>query len=251
MRILKRCKTKSGIIRGYIVEDNSKTLYLSIQDAILNKDKITNAVLLKNGDFRAKRGESIETIVDSSNLNSKLVHNYIDIKKLKDFSKKKDLDDVIDDIVEKYKITNIADDDGESVVYIAEALYDDYDLEMANYEAYIEEGMDARLLIELRKSACLRMSTDNYDFYTGHKNLNTAKEVDEYRTKYMQTFNKDYVGLNWQYWIVIRRFWGAKANYFNVDYESCFADGDYRKQTTVEQYKEQFKANYAWHPGIL
>ena len=38
------------------------------------------------------------------------MHNYIDCNKLKDFSKKKSFDDVVEDVSIKYKITNILED---------------------------------------------------------------------------------------------------------------------------------------------
>lgn len=157
------------------------------------------------------------------------MHSYIDIKTLKDFSKKKSLDDVIDDIEKKFSITNITDDDGESLVNISEALYCDYVLQMANYESYIEPNMDARLLMELRKSACLNWAPEYYDFYEGHKNLDTAKEVDKFRTAYIQKLNPEYTGLNWQYWSIIRRIWGKKVYLFmlNMKVVLQMATGDW------------------------
>lgn len=81
-------------------------------------------------------------------------HKYIDPKLVKKFTKKKTLNKVIKDLVEKYKITNIYDDEiGRCCWLIANALYNDYIIGRANYEAYIEVGMDARMLMELRKSA--------------------------------------------------------------------------------------------------
>lgn len=68
MKILKRHRTEHGTVCGYTVTDGNITSYISVADAIKNKDKITNAVLLKNGEFRAKKGETIETVVDYSYL---------------------------------------------------------------------------------------------------------------------------------------------------------------------------------------
>ena len=174
------------------------------------------------------------------------MHKYIDISKLRDFSEKKNFDSIMNDIVNKYKITNIAEDDGESLVYLTEALLNDYENEITNYESYIEVGMDARLMMELRKNACLKMAPKLEYFYAEHHNLNTVKEIADYRTKFLQSLNKEIIGLDWEYWIIVRRCWGRKAKDFIVDYESCFADGDWRKEHTVEEYKQQFLENYKW-----
>lgn len=65
----------------------------------------------------------------------------------------------------KYKITNVAQYDDEDALYaICEALYDDYTNKMANYESYVEVGMNARIMMELRKSVVFPVGHVYYDF---------------------------------------------------------------------------------------
>lgn len=112
---------------------------------------------------------------------------------------------------------------------------------MANYEAYIERGMDARLLMEIRKSAVLPMAENLYDFYTGHGSLETVEEVKNFRINYLKkVVIEDYCDENWQYYLLVKMTQLGRAKYFAFDFESCFADGDYRKQTYLEDYKRGF-----------
>lgn len=168
------------------------------------------------------------------------MHTYIDTTKLRNFTEEKTYDSIWEDIEDKYKITNIWDDEGESMHYIVEALYEDYIDKLANYESYIEEGMDARLLMELRKSAILNFDSSLYSFFEGHKNCNTAKEVDEYRTKYIHAINEEYTGEPWKYYYLVLFSIGMFMRGFCFDYEPCFADGDYRKQVRPEECEEAY-----------
>ena len=169
------------------------------------------------------------------------MHKYIDTTKLRDYSKRKTFNKVKSDIVEKYKITNIDDDyDQESLYYICKALYDDYTLQRANYEAYIEKGMNARMMMELRKSAVIPMSEELFDFYDMHKTCETVEDVKELRTKYFKFLCDDYIDANWQYDILVLSFLKRKHKGFYFDLEECFADGDPSKQTGPEDYKRDF-----------
>lgn len=167
------------------------------------------------------------------------MHSYINPALVKNFSKKKTMESVLDDVLNKYKITNILDDeDGEASWYICKALYDDYEIGRANYEAYIEEGMNARMLMELRKSAVFFVSEDgNKYFYTGLGVCETWQEVREFRKKYFQQYNEDYQELDWQYYYLVKTVCGKFSKDFYFDYEACFADGDWRKETKVEDYE--------------
>ena len=123
------------------------------------------------------------------------MHSYINPSLVKDFSKKKEFTDVCNDIENKYKITNILDDDGESAYYLAEVLFDDYEVKRCNYEAYIEEGMDARMLMELRKSAVFFIADgDDTYFYTGLKDCNTWQEVRQFRINFFKRIMKNRIG---------------------------------------------------------
>lgn len=164
----------------------------------------------------------------------------IKIEQLQEYENIITLDDVIEDISENYKITNIADDNNESLYYLSKALYDDYVMRRANYKAYIEKDMDARLLMEIRKSVILPMDKELYDFYEMHSNCNNAEQVKGIRKKFLKFLNNEYEDYNWQYYYLVINFLRSKAKNFIFDYESCFADGDYRKQTNIEDYKRDF-----------
>ncbi len=166
---------------------------------------------------------------------------HINIDKLWDFKEKKDFDSVWDDIVDKYKITNIwDDDDGESVYWIVEALHDDYKLERANYEAYIEVGMDARVLMELRKSAVLHVEEKLYDFYRLHDNCKTVMDIKRHRKNYLKFLCDDYMDANWQYYYMMKHYLGYKGKDFYFDFEECYVDGNWRLQTNPDNYEQEF-----------
>ena len=100
----------------------------------------------------------------------------IDSGRVHDFSMKKSFDDVCEDIRDKYKITNLLYDDDEAFYALCEALFYDYESKIANYESYIKEEMDARLLMELRKSAVLPASNDS--FYEGHGSCKSIGDIE-------------------------------------------------------------------------
>lgn len=168
-------------------------------------------------------------------------HKYIEPDLVKKFNKKKTLNKVIKDITEKYKITNIYDDEiGRCCWLIANALYNDYIIGRANYEAYIEVGMDARMLMELRKSAVFFIEEGDSDyFYTGLRNCETWEEVREFRKRFFQRINPDYIELYWQYYFLVNILCGKYSKDFLFDYEACFADGDISKQTNIEDYRRE------------
>lgn len=169
------------------------------------------------------------------------MHKYIDISSLRTFKAKKSIESIEYDLTSKYSIKNIIQDDfGEYVYSIASSLYLDYKNEVANYESCIEYGMDARLLMELRKSAVILFTSELDDFYTGHNICNTAKEVKEYRKKYLHKLNSDYLDLDWQYYFLIRHNLGRKSINFIFDFEECYEDGDWRKQTNPTDYERDF-----------
>lgn len=233
MKIIQRHKDSTGRVVGYTVEIDREQVRLGVEQTASLKDKITNATLLSNGEFKAKAGQSIKTV--GMPVHGAL-HNYIDVNLVHDYSQDIDFDTVIDEVIDTYTIKNIFDDDGESVYYLSQALYEDYITQRANYRAYIEKDMDARVLMELRKSAVLPMAEDSYDFYTGHKTCNTVADIKAFRTQYLKFLNKDYFDLNWQYFYITKVFLGKKAHDYKFDYESCFADGDFRKETCDEDY---------------
>ena len=169
------------------------------------------------------------------------MHKYIDTSKLRDFKKRKTYEMVEEDVRVKYGITNIEDDfEEEALYYICNALYEDYITQRANYEAYIEKGMNARMLMELRKSAVIPKAENLYDFYEMHHSCNNWQDVKGLRAEYFKFLNEDYADLNWQYYILVCTYLGYKAKDFYFDYEECYADGDPSKQTGPEDYKRDF-----------
>lgn len=163
----------------------------------------------------------------------------IDTKKLKDFSKPKTLDSIIYDITKRYKIKNIIND-YEYIFHIANALYFDYSREIANYEAYIERGMDARLLMDLRKSSILPLEKELWYFYDSNSSCKTIEDVRRVRTEFLKNFNSDYQDLNWQYFFLIKHTWRCKSIDFIFDFEECYEDGDWRLQTNPTDYEREF-----------
>lgn len=71
MEIIKRHKNVNGDTIGYTVRNNGKETYLNKQVVVSMFGTITNAHLIKNGEFRANDGERIETVVDNANLSIK------------------------------------------------------------------------------------------------------------------------------------------------------------------------------------
>ena len=165
------------------------------------------------------------------------MHKYIDFNKIRDFSKPLTYKEVKNDIVNVYKITNILDDfEGEALYCICEALLDDYNIGRCNYKSYIEKGIDARLLMELRKSAVFYFP-DRLDFYTGHAKCNTWREVRQFRKEYISSYYRGYseLGVDYYYFSIFALKDLSKGYLF--DYEYCFADGDGSLTTDIEDYK--------------
>lgn len=176
------------------------------------------------------------------------MHSYIDVNKLYDFSEHLTFEDVSADF-DRYHIHNIAAEDGsyfnydydEFRYYLEEALFSDYEAGRINYRAYIEDGMDARLMLELRKSALLRMSHPSLiGFYAAHSQCETVADIKELRIKWLHFLHQDYMDLDWQVYMLINWCWGVKGSDIVIDYEDCLNDGDYRRQNGPEGYRLQW-----------
>lgn len=170
-------------------------------------------------------------------------HNYINPKIVKAFKKGLDIEDIYIDLRDTYHIKNIREDDDidEFRAFLAEVLASDCKFQRSYYKSYIEAGMDARLLMELRNSSLLAAVGD--EFLAGHKKCETQAEVREYRADYLRRYNRDYLDLDWQLYFVARGLTGKShgCEYIDVCFEDCFADGDLSKQTYYEDYMEQLK----------
>lgn len=169
----------------------------------------------------------------------------MNIELLKNFNKKNKIKvrDISNELINTYHITNICDEDEESLWCISEALYDDIDTERANYEGYIKEGMNARLLMELRKNALFQMNGDFTKFYNLCNNCTDYKEVIKRRRDFMQknVFN-EYYDYKWQYYFLMKYLLRGKSRELNIDFECFFADGNIDLQTNPDVYQQQ----WAW-----
>ena len=83
------------------------------------------------------------------------MHTYIKYPEVYEFNEEVSIGSISNELKES-GITNIFDDgDGEALWELSKALYTDYILKRSNYKAFIEDGMNIRMLMELRKSALL------------------------------------------------------------------------------------------------
>lgn len=162
-------------------------------------------------------------------------HNYIDINKLFDFSKQWSYEDVLHDLW-SYDLTNIGDE-YDATIGITSQIYSDYINKRANYKAYIERGMNLRMLMELRASAILPLPESRMSFYTEHCTLETPDEVKKHRDKIISEYQSYYIGLDWQLYMIYRYFWGGQGKDILIDFEPCYGDGECRMQKDPRYYK--------------
>lgn len=169
---------------------------------------------------------------------------------VRDFREKVRYEDVYSDLHDVYKITNLRWDDEGTAVHFPGQFYMDYVNRLANYKAYIEPDMDARLLMELRKNALIL--TGYTDFYDRHAKCQTVGNVRKLRLDFIRGFCDEYEDAPWQYYLLIRNIYGAKrTERFMFDFEVSYQDGDYMKQTLVEDYRRDFiNAHLRGYPGF-
>lgn len=151
--------------------------------------------------------------------------------------------DVYKDLHDVYKITNLAWNVEGVGHYFTEQFYKDYEYHMANYKAYIQPGMDARMLMEIRKSMVLGFEDKIY--YEAFDGCKTANDVIEARKAILNRYNAGYMDIPWQYYLLVKCSRGNKiTEYFVFDFESCYLDGDASKQTSVGQYADDFAKDF-------
>lgn len=169
-----------------------------------------------------------------------IMHNYIDYKLVHDCTKPKAFSDVFSEIKTKYEIKNIKEDaDWESLFYICRGLYEDYTKRNTNYEAYIEKGMDARLLMELRKSALFPFTDKKCEeeFFNAYRTCETVDDVKNVRISQVREKSEYYEDANWQYYYLMKLMYNEEQfDNFYFDVEICYKDGDSSKQTNVQDY---------------
>lgn len=170
---------------------------------------------------------------------------YIDGVKLEDFSENIDLDLIIDDLSDVYKICNILDD-GESLWIIANTLLQDYESKKVNYKGYICKNMDARFMMEIRKSMLLLLCPElKKDLCKKTMLCKTVEEVKEVRVSIMSRITKEYKDYDWQVYYILLNMWGTKGKNLEIDFESCYNDGNPFNKRTTEEYRRDFtKAHF-------
>lgn len=177
---------------------------------------------------------------------------------LHDFSKKKTYNDIEKEIVKKYKITNIRTDcyEDEALYIICDTLYIDYKYKLANYEAYIQKGMNARLLMELRNTMIQRLTDEEIHKFD---NCTSPLEVVHIREKVMRRFTSptDDVVEPWQLFLISIKSLGAYQIYneedidFRIDFEDCYEDGDINKHLGFEELVKDFALNMRTKEGAI
>jgi len=176
------------------------------------------------------------------------MRKYIDLSILRDFSEEVTFKSIDEDLT-RLGIRNILEksdrvaewDADEARCWIVEAFRTDYEKKRANYKAYLEEGMDIRFAMELRKSALLLIADpEKQTFYTGHSVCSTIQEIKEYRIKYLIALNDSYQDLDWQLYMLIRHCWGRGNDDILIDYESCYNDGNPDIMCGPGEYRIEF-----------
>lgn len=163
----------------------------------------------------------------------------MDASKLHSFSGKLEYGDVYQALYLGYHLGNLRTDDEFVEPEVCMAVRDDYNFGMANFEAYIQPGMDARLFFELRKSALLPFGDG--EFYSLHGVCRTVSDVRDLRIRYMKRYLAGYEDWDWQYNILIRYIWGSeRTKNWSFNFEWVFGDRDMAKQTYMEDYPQDF-----------
>lgn len=164
----------------------------------------------------------------------------IDKHKLRDFSEKIDIDLVIEDLSESYNIENILDD-GESLWIISNTLLEDYTLKRINYRGYIFCKMDARILMELRKSMLLLLNTElENELYNKIKKCKTIEDIRNSRISVISKIIEEYKDYDWQVYYLLLNMWGKRGKGIEIDFESCYNDGNPFKERRPKEYIKDF-----------
>lgn len=152
-----------------------------------------------------------------------------DLSLINNFEKVMTAEDMANFLREKH-VTNIYETstDHECFANFNAELVKDYWACRANPESYVKDGINARVVWELRKSAILWDFMDGEKdpwFFEAHKAAWGVKEIKEYRADIMRTKFVDYIDRDWQYFWVTR--FGLKDwKDIRIDAELLFADGD-------------------------
>lgn len=155
-----------------------------------------------------------------------------DLTLINDFSQPMTAIDMANLLREK-QVKNIyeTETDHECFANFNSELIKDYWAGRANPASYIREGMNARILWELRKSAILWQFMGDHTnawFFEARQANQGVKEIKEYRASIMRTKFVDYIDKDWQYfWVVYLGVPNWKD--IRIPAETLFADGDLDK----------------------
>lgn len=151
-----------------------------------------------------------------------------DIKKMTEYQGEMHGYDIVENL-ERLKIKNLMKSDKEWYHTFCSELAYDYNERKANFLAYTREGMDARVLWELRKSAILwGFMEGDIDpwFFEGHKEGWGVFDIKAYRSRVLRTKFRDYDDHDWQYFWVLDTAYGRDYAREYFDAEMCFEDRD-------------------------
>lgn len=127
------------------------------------------------------------------------------------------------DLLEKNHITGFRGPFNIGLNLVGDLLYGDYVNGISNPFAYVIEGMSARVLLEVRKSALLRLPRD---FFENHPD-DSVESIKAYRSKYLLPFLEDYNDENWQFWWAFHLFTPKRfRDVTDFRYEGYLEDGD-------------------------
>lgn len=152
-----------------------------------------------------------------------------DLSVLRDFSKPHICGYDVVEALERLHVTNLMTEDEEHFHEFCSELCEDYNEHRANFLAYTREGMNARAVWELRKSAILWdfMEGDKDPwFFLGHEAGKSAQEIKEYRSSILIQKFMDYEDHDWQYFWVLETAYSRDFAYEYFDMEMAFADRD-------------------------
>jgi hypothetical protein len=143
-----------------------------------------------------------------------------DVALLRDFTVEYSVQDFVC-LIRDNDVQGFIDDD--AMFEAAMFLMYDYQEGRANAFAYADGIHDARILLEMRKSAILYLADD---FFEEHPD-DSVENIKKYRSAYLIHFLEDYQDDNWQYWwachLLTKR---GCQEWLEFGYESLLVDGN-------------------------
>lgn len=135
----------------------------------------------------------------------------------------------IEALLDSFEITGFLDDFHTKRMVVGD-FYSDYLQKRVNPFSYLSgiSSIDARTLMELRKSSLPRLPIE---FYQNHPEPSDGwREIKRYRAEFLSQFFEDYQDENWQYWWVLRlTIFNKGRESLSFVYEDYLVDGDPEK----------------------